>query len=109
MDRHVTSADSFRRETTLPDEGLPGRDHDRVTHRQDPDRRPSDGRQADEHRPPPGEMLAPPVLPRVVKARQLPGHRVESGEVGSLVAVARAQAKARFEGSSPPSCCSAVM
>ncbi len=48
-------------------------------------RRPSDRRQADEHRPLPREMLAPPVLSRMVEAGKLSGHRVDPREVRPLV------------------------
>jgi hypothetical protein len=81
-------AGSFRPETTLHDERLSGLDDICVVDRQDLDRRPADGCQADEHRPLPGEVLAPAVSPRVVEPGQLAGHRIEAGDVRALVEVA---------------------
>lgn len=84
----VTSAGSLRRETAFRDERFSALDDIRVVDRQDLDRRPTDGRQPDEHRPLPGEVFAPAVSSRVVEPGQLAGHRVAAGDVRAFVKVA---------------------
>src|SRR5262249_42421196 len=60
--------------------------------------RPTDGRQADEHRPLPGEVLAPPVLTRVVDPSQVAGHRIDAGEVRAFVQVAVGTGQGKVRG-----------
>jgi hypothetical protein len=79
---------SSRRETPFHDERLSGGDHHRGIHCEHADGGPADWCQADEHRPLPVEVIAPAVSARVVEPGQLPGRRVESGDVRALVEIA---------------------